>query len=89
MGPQLGRRIPNHSSDCSEIPLCGNGKYLSTVSARYNEIQSNLSLYSSIMLGFMPLVSKQVKVTMIVVIWVFTQCGVFVLFFCFGGSIFV
>jgi len=89
MGPQLGRRIPNHSSDCSEISLCGNGKYLSTVNARYNELQSNQSLYSSIMLGCMPVLSKLVKVTVIVVIWVFTPCGIFDLFCCFGGSMFV
>ena len=89
MGPQLGRRIPNHPSDCSEIPLCGNGKDLSTVNARYNEIQSNLSLYFSIMLGCMPVVSKQVKVTAIVVIWFFTPCGIVDLCCCFGGSMFV
>jgi len=89
MGPQLGRRIPNHSSDCSEVPLCGNGKYLSTMNARCNEIQSNQSLYSSIMLGCMPVLSKQVKVTVIVLIWVFTPCGIFDLFCCFGGSMFV
>ena len=37
----------------------------------------------------MPVLSKQVKVTVIGVIWVFTPYGIFDLFFCFGGSMFV